>query len=270
MEILTFRRSPRCLKKAMALRFERLCLFGYFKGLFVYRFSLILALCCMLACGDSSSSMTQSPMSGGSKNDAPSPASSTETPPGNNPPDTAQGGMYADDDPVGDMMSPQSVGTPSDRAIAQIAIGHRFSQEVGVPGRGITLLSVTRDGKIGEHLGRLELSHPITTLSYIDGGKTLVVAGERGDVSVFTDPLGGAMPTSSGKLDAFGVIAITGGGDGQVGVINRDSNPSGGVYWLSEFDDFFGFSVSRVAACPSDSPMPSEQRLGGRRWANDL
>ena len=30
-----------------------------------------------------------------------------------------------------------------------------------MPGRGITLLSVTRDGKIGERLGRLELGHPL-------------------------------------------------------------------------------------------------------------
>ena len=100
---------------------------------------------------------------------------------------------------------------PTGPRMAYIAIGHRFSDEIGVPGQGISVFSVTEAGALSESAIRLEAPHPVSAIGFAGATGRFFVASERGAISMYD--VRGTRPTlqSSNQLDVAGIVAVIGG-----------------------------------------------------------
>ena len=112
------------------------------------------------------------------------------------------------------------------------AIGHTFSAEIGVRGRGVSIYSMAASGSLSGRRLRTEVSHPVTALDFVGDSSLLLVASEDGELSTIdvTDPELGIR--SQGQVSASGIVSVSSGRDNLTAVVNRDSSEDGGVYWV--------------------------------------
>ena len=129
---------------------------------------------------------------------------------------------------------------------AYVAIGHRMSNEIGVPGRAVTIFKLSTDGEILSFGERFELPHPVTTLDFVGQSGRLLVASENAELSLFDVTTPVPMRLDGADIEASGVVAARGHRNGDVGIVSRDSSASGGIYF---------FRTSDLLGAPTFLPM---------------
>ncbi|MGB0648466.1 MAG: hypothetical protein ACPGQS_14875, partial [Bradymonadia bacterium] len=144
---------------------------------------------------------------------------------------------------------------PSESSRMFFAIGHTFSAEIGVRGRGVSIYSMASSGSLSGRRLRTEVSHPVTALDFVGDSSLLLVASEDGELSTIdvTDPE--LAIRSQGQVSASGIVSVSSGRDNLTAVVNRDSSEDGGVYWVRsdlEQEAFLSLPLVYAASqCPT-------------------
>lgn len=142
--------------------------------------------------------------------------------------------------------------TPEDagiagRKVAYITLGHRFSNELGVPGRGLSMFRLSERGELNAERTRLEATHPVTALDYVGRSGTFVVASEDGHYSQYDAKVQPPNRLYTNQIEASGVVSVSGGRADSLAIVSRDSSATGGIYW---FDLGAGLDVAQFVQMP--------------------
>ncbi len=145
--------------------------------------------------------------------------------------------------------------------IAYITIGHRMSAEIGVPGQGLSMFSLSESGQLSEERVQWDATHPVTALDYMGTTGTFLVASEDGAYSRYDVRQEPPQRLFTGQIDAAGVVTVSGGEGESVAIVSRDSSESGGIYW---FDSEAGLDVAQFVGMPL--AYTTAQCPSTRRW----
>lgn len=117
--------------------------------------------------------------------------------------------------------------------VTWIAVGHKFSEMIGVPGQSVSLFTLGGDGRLSMARTRLFVNHPVGVIRFFRGEDKLLVGEERGQFSIVDLSVEPPALLYPDPLDAAGIVSAVAGFEDSLALVNRDSSEGGGVYWIN-------------------------------------
>ena len=121
----------------------------------------------------------------------------------------------------------------SDDSVTWIAVGHKFSEMIGVPGQSVSLFTLGDNGRLSMARTRLVVDHPVGVIRFFRGEDKLLVGEERGRFSIVDLSAQPPVILDPDPLDAAGIVSAVAGHEDSLALVNRDSSEGGGVYWIN-------------------------------------